>query len=240
MTLPAWTTEDFCYLCGKELSDRNRDHVPPRRIFPTAVRAGVRGGLLTLKTHPACQKQFQSDEEYFFTTLLPNALTSPVGKQLADDFQHLLRRDSPSRKLAATVHRQFEERPSGLVLPNGKMIQRIDGARIYNIVWKISRGLFSQRFQRFLSANGTRAILMHSRLDDDVPEPIHHMLRHPPEGHTINCFSYAFSSTTEEVENWDQGFAHVLLINVWETYLFYVLFHDPGCDCEKCYGPDRT
>jgi hypothetical protein len=64
------------------------------------------------------------------------------------------------------------------------------------------------------------------------------MLRHPPEGHTTECFSYAFRSTTDDVEESDEGFADVLLLTFWETFLFYAMFHDPACTCDNCYGPD--
>jgi hypothetical protein len=39
----------------------------------------------------------QRDEEYFYTTLLPNALQSNVGEMLADDFWVGLQREQIAR-----------------------------------------------------------------------------------------------------------------------------------------------
>ena len=62
-----WTRDTHCYLCGDALGDdSNRDHVPPRRIFPSAIRRRLTVDLLTLRTHPRCHEVYQQDEEYFF------------------------------------------------------------------------------------------------------------------------------------------------------------------------------
>src|SRR5687767_13482841 len=74
MSTSRWSTEEFCYLCG----ERFVADVHPSRVFPPQF-GGHAGGLLELKTHPACEREFQEDEEYFFTTLL---LSQPVLRPL--------------------------------------------------------------------------------------------------------------------------------------------------------------
>jgi hypothetical protein len=58
--------------------------------IPIGHSQQVEANLLTLKTHVRCQKAYQRDEEYFFKTLLPNALQSSVGTLLAADFKALI------------------------------------------------------------------------------------------------------------------------------------------------------
>jgi len=233
---PQWTPDDFCYLCGRQLTDRlNADHVPPKRIFPSAIRAKLKGvDLLTLKTHPECQKAYQWDEEYFFTTLLPDALWSTVGNQLAEDFKDLIGPDKPSAKLSETVRRQFEDRPSGLVLPGNMVIQRVQGSRLFNIAWKIARGLFAFHNRRFLPDTTPKFIKMHGPFDGDLPDYMKVLVQRSGRGHSRECFAYQFADT-DEISGWsEEGKAHVWLMNFWETHLFFVGFHDPTCDCDKC------
>lgn len=233
-----WNVNECCYLCGQALDEYNADHVPPRRIFPTAMRPGLKGGLLTLRTHPACQKAYQRDEEYFFNTLLPGALQSGVGPHLAEDFKGLIGRDRPSAKLSETVRRQFEDRPSGLVLPNGLLVQRVEGSRLTRVVWKITRGLFAHHKGLFLPESTPRFIRNHGPFDGEPPDYMRPLMARVGRGHTRECFAYEFADSTE-ITGWTDAKLNFWLLNFWETHLFFVAFHDPGCQCPKC-GPDRS
>ncbi|MGD0917050.1 MAG: hypothetical protein ABSB22_11390 [Thermodesulfobacteriota bacterium] len=48
------------------------------------------------------------------------------------------------------VLKEFDKRPSGLILPFGKVAKRFDGQRVWRVVWKIMRGLFLKEIGRFL------------------------------------------------------------------------------------------
>ena len=132
-------------------------HVPPRRFFPSATRASLHQPLLTLNAHPECHKPWGKDEEYFFNSLLPGALDGPLGADLAKDFRASLKHDG-SRRLAEAVLRQFDERPSGLVLPPGRLVQRLDGTRLARVVWKIVRGLYFVERGRVLPEDTPRRL----------------------------------------------------------------------------------
>src|SRR5262249_50873627 len=156
---------------------------------PSQIRPTIAVPLLTLKTHSACHAPYGRDEEYTFNTLLPGALQSSVGPQLAHDFKNLIGRDNPAKKLSQTVRRQLEERPSGLVLPHGMMIQRVQGGRIQRLAWKITRGLFAHERQRFLPERTSRLIRMIGPLDDvELSDPTKFLITRPAHGHTLTCF----------------------------------------------------
>ena len=40
------------------------------------------------------------------------------------------------------VRQEFEEHPSGLHLPGGRVIKRFDGDRVNRVAWKLVRGLY--------------------------------------------------------------------------------------------------
>jgi hypothetical protein len=231
----AWSPERHCYLCGQPLGDNyNADHVPPRRIFPSQIRRDLKENLLTLKTHPSCQKAYQKDEEYFFNTLLPNALPSAVGPMLAKDFKALIERDKPSRKLSGTILRQFEERPGGLVLPHGLIVQRLQPGRVDRIVWKIVRGLHSHETGNFLSEQQPRAIEIYGPFDHrEIPDYIDALRRQQPKGHTPTCFEYTLVDFSR-LPGWNGPPLHAALITLWQSYLIFQGFHDPSCACDKC------
>ena len=57
-----------CYLCGKTITEDetwNRDHVPPQRIFASALRTQFNPQLEWLYTHVSCNGDYQKDEDYF-------------------------------------------------------------------------------------------------------------------------------------------------------------------------------
>jgi hypothetical protein len=234
-----WSPASHCYLCGNEHGEDslcNVDHVPPKRVFPKALRMALPAqklNLLTIKAHIACQQPYQRDEEYFYNTLLPSALQAKVGPLIADDFTNLIGRDSPSAKLSQTVKRQFEERPGGLVLPRGMLVQRVEGNRLHLVVWKIVRGLFTHHTSRFIPETTARFIKGHGPFDGTIPDYMQPLVNRAGRGHTREAFSYEFADS-DEVDGWDTGKAHWWLLNFWETHLYFVCFHDPDCACENC------
>jgi hypothetical protein len=236
--LIGWSVETHCYLCGMAFVEKNwnRDHVPPRRVFPSAIRRALTSDLLTLRTHVACQQAFARDEEYFFNSLLPNALAGPLGPMLSEDFKALIARDSPAKKLSETIKRNFDTRPSGLILPGGLVVLRVDGDRLTRVVWKIVRGLFAVEYGRFLPEDTARKIEIVGPFDREVPEHIIPLIARPRSGHTLTCFGQTFADSNE-VKEWDGAVLYMCLLEFWGCYLLYAAFHDPDCNCERCARP---
>jgi hypothetical protein len=196
MTTAPWSTEEFCYLCG----ERFVEDVPRSRVFPPQLGDHA-GGLLELKTHPACEREFQEDEEYFCTTLL---LSQPV-----------LRPFDP---------RRFE------------MIPGTDKARLRRVLWKITRGIFSHHFQRFLPAFSAEQHI-------GIPGPLDGaagMVSIVRPSSRAQYGDYDFGIPIGKVKHPRLVLDHGLCIYVWETYQFFVWFHDPDCVCEKCSRDGRN
>jgi hypothetical protein len=230
-----WSVATHCCLCG-ELLEReacNHDHVPPRRFYPSAVRSALTTDLLTLETHVTCNAAFGRDEEYFFNTLLPNALQSAVGPLLAADFTDRINRDTVAKKLSETVKRQFEERPGGLVLPGGLLLQEYDSGRVRRVVWKIVRGLFAVEHGLYLREDHDCYVELIGPFDSEVPPYFVALTRRPRRGHTPSCFGYTYTDWREQPA-WEGAQLHLWLLELWETYRVFVSFHDPACSCARC------
>jgi hypothetical protein len=133
----------LCYLCGKQLdaSARSADHVPPKQIYPKAIREKHSPQLLTLPTHATCNKSHQADEDYLVATLVPLVRGTYAGNALWHEHQQRFHNRPTRQGLALKVLGEFEERPSGLSLPDGLVAKRMDGDRVARAMFKIARGL---------------------------------------------------------------------------------------------------
>ena len=131
-----------CYLCNQPLDGEiNVDHVPPRQFYGKAIRKRHNPNLLTLRVHKRCNQQYQHDEDYFVNTLIPLVHDTYAGNVvLRDDLEKYRNRQQVG--LMQKVLREFDNRPSGLILPRGKVVKRLDGQRVHRIAWKIVRGLY--------------------------------------------------------------------------------------------------
>lgn len=220
-----------CYLCGKTLDEPiDWDHVPPKQLYAPEVRkAHNPSGLLTIPVHGSCNKSYQLDEDYFVYSLMPFARGSYAGNAIYNESLSKYRTGQRTG-LAHKVLREFEPRPSGLILPGNKVIKRFEGARISRIAWKITRGLYFHHHNRTLSedlvtwvsvtAPGERPpehFLMFTSLPDNEPH-----------GRYPGVFAYRFQNFTEE------GNTHYWAMLLWDRIIVTVLFHDPECTCERC------
>jgi hypothetical protein len=181
---------------------------------------------LTIPVHAACNKDFQKDEDYFVHALMPYARGSYAGdalyKKTLDSF-----RAGRNPGLVRKVLREFDPRPSGLLLPGNKVIQRVDGARISRIAWKIVRGLYFHQYDTVLSAKAARWVSFtppsevppeHFLVFVSLPDTSSH-------GQYPGVFDYKFQTFPE-------GNYWALLF--WDRIIVTVCFHDPGCTCGKC------
>lgn len=143
---------EVCYLCGLELqNDRSVDHLPPKQFFARSLRAEINlSQLVTLPAHVSCNRSYGRDEQYFAWSLGPLAMASVAGAALVRD--HAMGfRGGRARGLGHTVRREFERQPSGLHLPQGRVVKRVQGNRIARVAWKLVCVLFYSEHARVLS-----------------------------------------------------------------------------------------
>jgi len=221
----------LCYLCGVPIGKTaaTLDHAPPQRLFPSGLRLTLKVPLLTLKTHPNCHEPWKRDEEYFFNTFLPHALDAPLGAQLADDFKKSLKYQG-NRNLALTVKKQFEQNPSGLVLPGDMVGQKFDGTRLTRVIWKIVRGLyFADNGQTAVLPEWTpRKIEIYGPMDPPAPDFVIAIMGEPSRGIVPEVLDYkVFKTDDPPAQYWD--------LLLWERYVLFVAFHEPSlCTCDLC------
>lgn len=150
---------NICYLCGEVIEDKlSRDHVPPKQFYATEIRKEHDPNLFTLPVHEKCNKEYQKDEDYFVNSLSPLCMDTYSGKAVIQDIEKRIIKRPQSRRLALMIYKEFELRPSGIVLPSGKVVKRYDGKRIRNVIWKITRGLFFKEYNKVLPIKTPKSI----------------------------------------------------------------------------------
>jgi hypothetical protein len=141
-----------CYLCGKPITiDRTLDHVPPKQFYAPELRQKFSlNNLITLPTHRSCNESFGLDEEYVVNTFVPLAIGSIAANTL---FQHhaVRIRSGKAVYLSKKIFQSFDKRPSGLYLPRGLVLMRVEGDRVKRIIWKIVRGLYMIEYGSILT-----------------------------------------------------------------------------------------
>ncbi len=141
---------ETCYLCGRNIEDKiGRDHVPPKQFYSRGIRKKHNPNLFTLPVHISCNKSYQEDENYFVHSIAPLAIESYSGNALWNDITQQYKRPQGVR-ISRMILREFEQRPSGLYLPNRKVVKRFDAERIWRVVLKIIRGLFFKEHKKIL------------------------------------------------------------------------------------------
>src|SRR5688500_10251791 len=76
-----------CYLCGEVITREqnwNRDHVPPKRVFGSAIRNEFQPNLAWLPTHVECNSSYREDEEYFVASFAGHVST-PTARAVMQD-----------------------------------------------------------------------------------------------------------------------------------------------------------
>ena len=135
----------ICYLCGKRLDGKvNKDHIPPRQLFPSRARRLNLSRLETRQTHESCNKSYQVDEDYFVDCI---ASMSDMRPPDIDPLSDVLRRNKKAAK-AGTANRQYITELRGrakspIYSQEGYILIRPEQQdRINRAIWKIIRGLY--------------------------------------------------------------------------------------------------
>lgn len=222
---------DICYLCGKPLSiaECNDDHVPPIQLYSKEVRVSQNlSHPLLLRTHKKCNESYSLDEQYFVHTFIPMAIGSVAGTSLWNEIRgkYLKGKYLPLRQRALS---EFEERPSGLMLPSGKVIKRFNADRVWGVVWKITRGLFLDKFHTFLPQDTPRGFELVGP-GEQPPEWFELVRSQPSLGTYPSVFDYKYVKL--EYPD-DPKVLHTLAMLFWDRLIMVTTFEDPSCKREK-------
>ena len=216
----------ICYLCGSILKGKkSRDHVPPKQFYAKNIRKKHHPNLFTLPVHKSCNKAYQNDEDYFIHSIAPLTQGSYSGNEIWEDIKHQFERPEGLR-IGNMISKEFDSRPSGLHLPNGKVLKRFDSERVWRVVWKILRGLFFKEHQRILPENTLRTYKVISP-EHEVPPPEFAVVRDTPSrGQYPGVFDYKYI-IIPELNNF-----HFWAMLFWSRIITLITFHDP--ECETC------
>lgn len=190
-------------------------------------RFGNLDDLKTLPTHRACNEAYREDEEYFAYSVAPLAMRSPTGKAVVDDIGRRFQagRNQP---LAAAVLREFEERPSGLILPEGMIVKRVDPERIDRVIWKITRGLFTLEYQKHLPESREHTANLFEP-GVDIPEVYAPVLATESLGKFGAAFAYkhrVYRGQAARLSVWAMLF--------WGQVICCSAYHHLECHCAIC------
>ena len=220
-----------CYLCGRLLHGPkpSKDHCPPKALFAKKLRHNLK--LITLPVHKDCNASYAYDEQYFKATMFPLARGSVAGEAIFHESIEKAHDDAHRMTLATKIYREFEERPSGLYLPAGRVLKRQEGARITRVAWKIVRGLNFHHHGTILKEDHSRVVCHETPPGQEPSDVLQAMTRHPDDethGQYSGVFDYRFRvKDLEELNYW----AFLL----WDRIIIEVLFHNPwSCQCIDC------
>lgn len=219
---------DICYLCGGKLTEGiDDDHVPPRQFYGKNIRKNHNPNLFSLPVHKLCNKSYQNDEDYFVHSLAPLAMESYSGGAVWADIGKKYKRPQ-GKKIGQMVLREFDQRPSGLILPKGKIVKRFNGERIWKVVWKITRGLVFKETGKFLSKDTPN--LFRIFIDEEPSHEFASVRDTQSRGQYPGVFDYKYIDFPE-LNNF-----HFWAILLWDKIIVEIAFHDSECRCEKCKG----
>lgn len=132
-------------------------------------------------------------------------------------------------RLHEMVYKEFDPNPSGLLLPDGKVVKRFDGTRVWRIVWKITRGLFFKENGLCLPEVTLRNYKIYS--EGEKPGSDFDYVRNTPSrGDYPGVLDYKFIKVPE-LNNF-----HLWALLFWDKLIMQVGFHDPQYPCEKCHS----
>jgi hypothetical protein len=216
-----------CYLCGEALLEPiSDDHVPPKQLYGKDVRKSHNPNLLTLPVHKSCNHSYQNDEDYFVYSMSSFAVRTYSGKSVMDDIKRRFEAGE-QQKLLSKVWKEWEKRPSGLVLPGGTVVKRIEGSRIHRIAWKVVRGLFFFHEGKVLpeaSPNHIEYVAPETR----PPEPFFALNGQPNLGQYPAVFYFKYKQFSEANNLWYWAMLF------WAAFMVLMVFHDPECKCDTC------
>lgn len=216
-----------CYLCGEVIDKEfSRDHVPPRQFYSAEIRKLHSPNLQTMPTHISCNNAYQRDEEYFIHSIAPLVQESYAGKSVLRELTNQYKSDRNSN-LAQKILGEFEQQPSGIILPPGKIVKRLDPDRIWRVVWKITRGLFYHEHGKLLREDTPKTFSIVAP-GERPPDEFFLIPDDNVRGQYPGVLDYKYR-VFPEMNN-----MHFWALLLWDQLIMMVVFHDPNCECETC------
>ena len=223
--------DELCYLCGKPMQpgEWDRDHLPPKRIFASAVRRQFSPQLEWLPTHIGCNRAYRDDEAYFIVSFVGHVST-PTARAVMNDLRQAALRGY-ERGLIRDVIGRFGQ----VTGSRGEVLFSYDHERTNRFIWKLVRGFYYLYLLRVLPESMMGQIVVVSATD-----PPHDLKR-------INWFSAV--RDTESLAKYGRVFdykwlcwkdgelrGHAFSMLFWDGLIAAALFHDPTCRCGTCPG----
>lgn len=182
---------DICYLCGQKL-DKNitNDHVPPRQFYARSIRKIHNPNLLTLPVHKSCNESYQKDEVYFVHSIAILTKGSYSGNAIWEDISNQFERPR-GRRIGQMILKEFDKRPSDIILPNRKVLKRFNAKRVWRVVWRITRGPFFKEKGRFLPEDIYKSFKIVS-VGEKPPPEFAYVGNTPSRGQYPGVFDYKY------------------------------------------------
>ena len=217
----------LCYLCGEAIIEEpSRDHVPPQQLWSPEIRRQFNvSRLTTLPTHLACNQAYQKDEEYAIRVLASTSYDDSLTARSV--VQHGFAK--ATQGIGVGLHRKLiqsmDARPSGLHLPDGKVLMRVEGARIKRVVWKVIRGLWFLEYGKSL-ADDTRYLCdIREPRNEAKPEfeEFWNIVRsQPSRGEYQAVFAHKYLRFEQDGE-----LLHGWAMLLWDRLIVYCMHFDP-------------
>jgi hypothetical protein len=223
----------ICYLCGKPFGDQptDPDHVPPKQFYPTSYRKATKVPLLTLTVHRACHDGWGNDEQYVVQSIGPLASGTVPGRALfADNIKPTLERMGYGQRIGNMVVAEFEPTNNGIWLPPGTLAKGFQAERVYPVLWKIIRGLMFHE-DGLVYPNRQRAVwrIFTEKAPPQEGDDVWPVLATPPLGDHPTVLRHWKLDTVGK-----GGKFRTRVLLFWDAVMFFAIFHEAACACEKC------
>ncbi len=129
-------------------------------------------------------------------------------------------------RLGKMIFKEYEDRPSGLILPNNKVLKKYNGVRARRVLWKIARGLFFDVHGKYLPNKQPRRIDLVS-----VGEKPNSEFAYVADAKSCGRYPGIFDFKHKE---YDDECIHIWAYLLWDKIISIVYFHSPECICESC------
>jgi hypothetical protein len=230
--------EEVCYLCNKpidpkatdEVNRPSEDHVPPLVFFPKKMRKKIKDQLVKLPAHQGCNSKYTKDEEYFARAMGYYIRDhSEAGAALYEDFKgHLARHPNHAGVVGRILKKVSRRLPSGLLVPPTHEVLEFESERNVNVILKIARGLYYEKFRKSLPENH-RFDARKIEVDDPWPEGPKSLIdKAQIQGAYPDVFEYKYGYRSETPK------VNFIWIRLWKTLLFVIRFDDADCECPGC------
>lgn len=130
--------------------------------------------------------------------------------------------------LTKMVLKEFDPNPSGLLLPDGKVVKRFQGKRLRQVGWKIVRGLHFYHNNEVLPENWKSVGVQIYAGETPPLDEVRCFVAITPSRALPGVSNCKFD-TFPEANN-----LHYWLLLLWDRIIVRVAFHDPACTCPTC------